>query len=221
MFNASRIVSMTPFHLVAHALRPPPIFQIGFNKCGTTSLHRFLSESGIASAHWGGGQLARRIMARIRAGQDPVRDYPTTIAFTDMIALERHALLEPYKRFGYLHRWYPNALFILNTRDREAWIASRCAHELSGSRLVSQYSKCLRIPEAEVPDFWRAEWHTHHTRARAFFAGSPNFLEFNIEQDDPCVLRSFLARQYERCAETPFDIHNQSGKRAAQSLRKR
>jgi hypothetical protein len=196
-------------HAVRHALRPPPIFQIGFNKCGTTSLHRFLTDSGIPSVHWKSGDMAKRMMARIDAGQDPIRDFPNTIAFTDTISLEPGRLLEPYKRFDYLHSWYPNALFILNTRDREGWIASRAGHQFGSNRLIARYAECLAISEAEVPDFWRAEWDAHHSLARAYFRSSPQFLEFHIERDHPDRLRQFLGRRYPQCLDTPFGNHNQ------------
>jgi hypothetical protein len=190
------------------AKRPDPIFQIGFNRCGTVSLHTFLLASGLWSLHWHDEVLATCIAARIDAGDDPIADFPRAIGFTDMIASRPGLLIEPYKRFDYLHRWYPNALFILNTRERENWIESRAAHTFEGETLTANYATILRIPEAEVPDFWRAEWDSHHTLVRAYFAGSPRFLEFHIERDDPQKLISFIARRYPQCAQTPFGVHN-------------
>lgn len=207
---AKRVVARTPLHHVARALNRTPIFQIGFNKCATTSLHRFLIDSGIPSLHWRDGDLARRIAARMDAGQDPIRDFPGNIGFTDMMAVEPGRLIEPYKRFDYLHRWYPQALFVLNTRELESWIASRAAHAFRGERLLDVYANKLGIPEAGVLDFWRSEWRAHHALARAYFRDAPNFLEFNIERDDPEKLIAFIARRWPRCASTPFRTHNRS-----------
>jgi hypothetical protein len=204
-----KLLAMPPLHLFVRALRPDPIFQIGFNKCGTTSLHRFLLAGGIPSLHWTEGLLAERMVARMDAGEDPIRDFPQTIGFTDMISVRLGRLIEPYKRFDFLHRWYPDALFILNTRDRENWIASRTAHELRGNRLMAAYAKCLEINEAQVADFWRSEWDTHHTLVRAYFGSAPNFFEFNIELDNPQELVAFIARRYPRCGTARFDVHNQ------------
>lgn len=199
---------MPSTHVGTGDVRPTPIFQIGFNKCGTTSLHKFLIRSGIRSVHWERGKLAKCIMARMEAGEDPIADFPTTIGFTDMIALEAGLLLEPYKRFDYLHNWHPDAIFILNTRDRENWILSRSSHQFEKVGLLSRYAECFGVPEAEIPDLWREEWETHHRGARIYFEGSPNFLEFNIERDDPEVLRSFMARRYPQCAKTPLGVYN-------------
>jgi len=192
--------------------RYSPIFQIGFNRCGTASLHRFLLESGISSLHWGYEVLGTLISARIDAGEDPIKDFPHIIGFTDMIGPRPGGLAEPYKRFDYLHRWYPNALYVLNTRDREKWIASRATFQHEGQTLLAGFAQMLKIPESAVPDFWRAEWDYHHAIVRAHFSGAPNFLEFHIEQDDPDKLRAFVATRYPRCLNTPFRVSNQGSK---------
>ena len=189
--------------------RYSPIFQIGFNRCGTCSLYRFLLESGIPSLHWSKEVLATRISARIHAGEDPIKDFPHNIGFTDMIALRPSGLAEPYKMFEYLHCWYPNALYILNTRDREKWIASRAGFQFEDRSLLEGYAEMLKIPRSAVPHFWRAEWDYHHAMVRAHFSGAPNFLEFHIEQDHPEKLRAFVATRYPRCLNTPFHITNQ------------
>jgi hypothetical protein len=148
------------------------------------------------------------MMKRIEAGEDPIADFPTTIGFTDMFALEPRLLAEPYKHFEYLHQWYTDAIFILNTRDRENWISSRAAHKFGEMGLLPRYAEYFGIPAAEVPDLWREEWEAHHAAVRAYFSGSHLFLEFDIERDDPSDLRSFMARRYPQCAATPFGAHN-------------
>lgn len=212
MSAASRLLSIAVPAVIIRTVRSRPIFQIGFNKCATNSFCEFLTDSGITALHWHGGALGRRISRRILAGQDPIKDYPTTIGFFDMVHNGSDVLLEPYKHFEYLHSWYPEALFLLNTRDREKWIKSRLAHEAPNSRvpLVSRYARYLGIPEDQVPDFWRAEWDAHHALARAYFRDSPNFLEFDIERDDPEKLRAFVGRFYPQCTQTPFGRHNQT-----------
>lgn len=208
--SAKWLLTRGPLHLAVGLLRPKPIFQIGFNKCGTTSLHMFFLDSGIRSIHWAGGSLAAQMAARMNAGEDPIRDYPQFVGFTDMTAIRAGKLIEPNKRFDYLHRWYPDALFILNTRDRENWIASRAAHFTSRGSLLTLYAQILSIPERDVRDFWRAEWKAHHALVRAYFARAHNFLEFDIERDLPAKLVSFISRHYPQCATASFGRHNQT-----------
>ena len=200
--------------------RPDPIFQIGFNKCGTSSIYLFLVNSGIRSQHWAKGMLAKKICERMDAGEDPIVDFPSTIGFTDMMAFGEHALFEPYKRFEYLHRWYPDALFVLNTRDRERWIDSRTAHVAKNIRFIGIYARVLRISEAEVPDYWRAEWDAHHAAVRSYFAGARNFLDYDIERDAPDKLVSFIGDRYPECLSTPFEMHNSTPPERRTSIRK-
>lgn len=175
------------------AMPRPRIFQIGFHRCGTTSLHGFFLRNGIPSVHWDERRLALRFAARMARGEDPVADYPETIAFTDMMSIGPERIIEPYKQFDYIRRHHPDAYFLLNTRDRERWIESRLNHIFP---LAEQYAAILGIPVADVPDYWRGEWEGHHARVRAAFAGSDRFLEFDIEKDDPARLVEWLAPDF-------------------------
>jgi len=167
----------------------PRIFQIGFNKCGTTSLHRFFLDNGIRSLHWEGGQLAERIASRMSCNEDPVADYRDVVAFTDMIKLTNDVLLEPYKSFQYLHRWYPDAYFILNTRHVDDWIRSRVQHGF-----LARYRSVLGLADdPAVRRYWRAEWYVHHGVVLEYFrARSARLLVYDIERDRPDAICRFL-----------------------------
>ena len=104
------------------------IFQIGFNKCGTSTIHRYLRANGVKCVHWDDGRLAQRMFANLANGDNLMAGYEGFDAFTDMEYIDQvGTLLEGYKLFPYLAAQYPDAVFILNTRDREAWIRSRLA----------------------------------------------------------------------------------------------
>ena len=63
------------------------VFQIGFNKCGTRSLYRFLQRSGIYSAHFNRGILAQNIKDNIEAGRKPLyhsRSRNDYVGYTDI-----------------------------------------------------------------------------------------------------------------------------------------
>ena len=197
---------------VSRQLRQTPIFQIGFNKCGTTSLAGFLVAAGIATVHWDEGRAARNMMRRIQQNADPVADYPFHRAFTDLVHLDRTVLAEPYKHFDYLHRWYPAALFILNTRNRQSWIGSRLRHRARtvGEALHQRYSQVLGIHEDAVPEFWRWEWEHHHDKVRRFFAGNERFLEFDIDRDDQSMLCRFLVQHHPACADLKLQQLNRT-----------
>jgi hypothetical protein len=169
------------------------VFQIGFNKCGTATIHRYFQSNGIKSIHWDNGRLARRMFVNLANGDDLLAGYEAFDAFSDMEYLDASGtFLEAYKLFPYLAAQYPNAVFILNTRDREDWIRSRLRHS-SGSYAVRQREHYKTESDEELTHVWRAEWERHHYRVVRYFAGKPHrFFVCRIEADLPHVLNEQL-----------------------------
>ena len=68
------------------------VFQVGFGKCGTSSLHQFFLNSGYRSIHWGGGELAKSISRNVNNrnyildGLDDYDFYTDTKEINDFIA---------------------------------------------------------------------------------------------------------------------------------------
>jgi hypothetical protein len=186
-------------NILRRAFSKPRIFQIGFNRCGTRTLEQFLLRNGIRTLHWERGEIAKNFQKRKEEGRDPFLDYrwprrplrKTVIAFTDMIYLDEQKVIQPHCDYEYIYEYYPSSYYILNTRDRERWVASRL--KLGGGTFIDRYRKVLRASELAVIEHWRQEWDEHHHRARSFFAQrSARFLEFNIERDGGRVLSDFL-----------------------------
>lgn len=165
------------------------IFQIGFSRCGTTSLSKLFHGNGIPSIHWDEGRIAQRFKARMAAGEDPFADYPDTVFFSDM-GNAMGTLIEPYKDFRYIHQFYPDSYFILNIRDVQNWLASRANHW----KLVEWQLKYLRLTTVkQLLRYWEEDWHRHIADVRDYFADKPGrMIEFNIETDDPEKLAQFL-----------------------------
>lgn len=204
-------------HRVLGRLPEVRIFQIGFNKAGTTTLHQFLIACGISSVHFDGGDLALKITERINAAQEPLIDYPTCVAFTDMEFIGSDRIVEPYRMFELLHSRYPNALFILNVRNEERWLRSRLNHIPKAQPrvpLIDRYTAYYDCSEDEVVELWRADRRLHHARVRRYFAGNPNFLEIDIEQDVENRLRQFLLPYFPDAAHASWGCHNTAQSRA-------
>ena len=164
------------------------IFQIGFNRCGTRTIHGYLAANGLRSIHWDDGRLARRIFANLANGDDLLAGYSYFDVFTDMEYLDDLNHLEAYKLFPYLAAQYPDAVFILNTRDREDWIRSRLRFRKGG--YAARYKRHLGIAsDQKLADAWREEWDHHHRRAVEFFETKPHrFFVCRIETDLPDLL---------------------------------
>lgn len=187
-----------PVPLTGHRARTTRIFQIGYNKCGTRSLYRFLQRSGIPSAHFQRGLLAVSVRDNLAAGKKPlagrIDDY---VAFTDMQQVTREHAIEAVHYFRELHAYYPNSYFILNTRDKEGWIRSRLNH--GAGTYSRRYGRALGLGDDEeaVVERWSQDWDRHHAEVQAFFADKPGRLcVFDIKTDSPQKIVDFLAPDF-------------------------
>jgi hypothetical protein len=169
------------------------IFQIGFNKCGTRTIAGFFEANGLRCAHWDSGRLAKAMFQNLAAGRSLIDGYRNFQVFTDMEFTPANGkqALQAFKLYPQVAAEFPNALFLLNTRNREAWIRSRLEHR--GGRPNAYLEKWKRIyctaDPGEVAARWRKDWDSHHRDVIAFFSGSPyRLLVFDIEQESPELL---------------------------------
>ena len=179
----------------SRAIRIPfKIFQIGFNKCGTKTLHHYFSRNGVRSVHWDYGRLAQRMLANLASGSKLLAGYEQFDVFTDMEYLnESGTYLEAYKLYRHLAEQYPHSVFILNTRNRDAWIRSRLGHgkDLSYAQRSMVHYNVTSIQE--LTNLWNAEWEHHHCDVTEFFARKPyRFFICQIETDLPSILDKAL-----------------------------
>ncbi len=173
------------------------IFQIGYNKCGTRSLFRFLKKSGIPSVHFNKGMLALGIEKNIGAGRKPLHEIDQFTAYTDMQFVAKHRVIEAVHHFRTLYQYYPNSYFILNTRDRDDWINSRLNHGAGG--YPERYRKGMKLKNIDaVVEHWKADWDRHHKDVEEFFADKPGqLLVFTVGKDDPQRIVEFLKPDFD------------------------
>ena len=168
------------------------IFFIGFNKCGTTAFHHFLRDQGIRSAHWkvGDENLAEEIEKRSSSPADLKRYLSRWTAYSDLILSSEHLMIDGHKHFRLFHHLFPEAYFVLNDRDTEAWIASLMRH-----RKGQYFRRSMNfhgLDEEEIKVFWREHDASHVAAVTTYFAGSPRFLHFRIDADHAEALVNFL-----------------------------
>jgi hypothetical protein len=179
----------------ARAVPGPKIFFIGFNKCGTWALHYFLSKQGVASAHWmiGGMNLAVEIT---RHADDPAalrRALARWTAFSDLTHVSETLVLEGNSQFKALHAAFPDAYFVLNDRDPDAWVTSRLKHTNRYAERVAAYHRC-RV--RDLPALWK-DMHARHVAAvLEHFAHGGRFLHFHVDCDGIGTLIEFLAPDF-------------------------
>lgn len=189
------------------------VFQIGFNKCGTRTLHRFFELNGFRAVHWDGGRLARTMFRNLANGDRLIEGYERFEAFSDMEFITRAFAFEAFKLFPRLADEFPDALFLLNTRDREDWIRSRFEHR--DGVYARTWKAVLNVSDdAGLADRWRAEWDRHHDRVERFFAGGHRrFLKFEIGRDSPdLIARQFPDRTFDY---SRYRVRNKTARRDA------
>ena len=175
----------------------PRIFQIGFNRCGTTSLHLFFEQNGLRSIHWGRGSLAAGIEASRIEGKPLLTYVDGFQVYCDMEFMRedhagKHISRRPFRRlyealgqdriskpiyaytyFAELDRQYPGSRFILNTREVEGWIRSRRSFLDIGYRFCSHGDGAHESQEG-LEGCWRHHWKYHVSSVREYFSDKPN-----------------------------------------------
>jgi len=163
------------------------IFQIGFNKCGTKSLHYFFEQNGYNSFHWKdkkGRKLDDVLYNNHSKGINLLETCEDFTFFCDSNFIQRH--------FELLEMSFPDAKFIFNIRPVKDWLVSRFNH--AGGVTKNYYMKTYNTPENEIVKFWEVEWKLHEMRVRNYFQGQKKkkLLIYNIMIDNGQTISNFL-----------------------------
>jgi sulfotransferase family protein len=130
-------------------------FAIGFNKTGTSSIHRVFLASGLYATHdsrWGRKKNQIEIWHRQ--------------AFSD----------GGPRNFARIDRAFPNSRFILNVRDLDAWLDSRIAHlQRTSQRKPRRPDGNWRDTDKAVQKWVRAR-NRHHGAVLSYFRDRPDDL---------------------------------------------
>jgi hypothetical protein len=181
---------------------PVKIFQIGFSKCGTSTLAAFFNLNGVPALHHDFGNLALSIHENAHYGKPLIApEYAKYLVFTDMENMfDDPPINAALLYFKELDRQYPGSKFILNTRNKSAWLKSRAKHPVNKNgqtNLLAANAKMLNISPEEVLELWGNEWDTHHHAVIEYFKERPqDLLVFDIEKDPPQKLVNFLRNNY-------------------------
>ncbi|WP_133468413.1 sulfotransferase [Paraglaciecola marina] len=173
------------------------IFDIGFNKCGTRTVNAMMKKAGYVAKHWRGGELALDVKYAYENNDIPLKQFPKTDFFSDMVSEKPGSFFEAYKCFKFLAESYPNSLFIITERNVDAWIKSRINH--GNGHSVNCYKKQFGFSTLdEVEKFWREDWESHRANVDAYFSNEERkhrLLKLNIETPDFKAISTFLDKK--------------------------
>ncbi len=166
----------------------PYIFIIGFNKSGTTSIHKLFRGNGVPSIHWRGGKVAKRCIKNVIDGKPVLAGYDHKYrVFSDLAFRTEKFWFEGNSLFRQMHIDYPNSYFIYNYRNMEDWILSRINHDgvVSGLSILDLHKKILGTNDVlKVADYWKTSRIRFEEDVYAYFEGNERFIAIDISDGD-------------------------------------
>ena len=153
------------------------IFVIGFNKCGTRSIHNLFKDCNINSTHKADAHPALELAVKY-----------------DAITDGKHLNFQEY------YYKYPDSLFILNTRPLQKWLMSRYKHhtdKFQGNG--NNYKSWCWPPSIERTTEWIKMRETHYKNVKHFFRDKPKqLIIINIEEPgwETNVIKFIKKRKY-------------------------
>lgn len=201
--STSDSVFLTQFSGLTTSTHRGKIFQLGFNKCGSQTIHNFFCVNGIRCLHYGdkNGSIARKIHANYLAGEALIGpEYDQFYGFFDMEDpyAEPPIYIAPLL-FKQLDQQHPGSYFILNTRTKVNWLSSRCAHtdQTNGIKYLDVLCQRYKLSPAKLIARWSQEWDDHHAAVLEYFKDRPqDLLVYNIETDQPQKICDFFADRF-------------------------
>ncbi len=174
------------------------VFQIGFNRCATRAIEQFFAAHGYKTAHWEFGKLAQDLQRDLSEGRQPFHNWQHVDVFTDMEFLSDTEHFEGFRHFRALYAAYPDALFILNTRNMENWIRSRIKHA-DGYYLTAYQHQKGYGSKNRVIDEWRRNWLRHHLDVMEFFVKHRRrqLLIWNIRRPNFSLLSRMMGQRFD------------------------
>lgn len=176
------------------------IFQIGFNRCGTTTLKNFFEDNGIKSLHNAAGAPAAKFFANYKIGERILNgQYQDYIAYFDMEDVYADPPIYIAQRlFKKLDKQYPGSKFILNIRNKNHWLQSRSnllTHKNEG--YLEYLANYYALSNVQLLNMWSNQWDEHIKQVMQYFKDRPqDLLVFDIERDDPQKICDFFANDF-------------------------
>lgn len=219
IYQAYKVFFYTPEELKIHnaVKRPVKFFQIGFSKCGTKSMAEFFRSNYVAVVHHEFGYLAVNMDKNYKHGLPLLPSgYESFYGFFDMERLYDLPLISiPKTYFAELDRQYPGSKFILNIRNKDAWLKSKARHPAyhHEMRWLDLHAQFFNKSKEEVLQMWSKEWDEHYIAVLEYFKDRPSdLLVFDIDHDMPEKICEFF-KEYFRLDPKLYAHKNKSADR--------
>jgi len=174
------------------------VFFIGMNRIATKSFHHLFNKSGYKSFHYSCADVATGESIILGVAMQYNRDagYPVmhrmgaARVYSDMFWHRENEWIDGVKMYRDLHQQFPDAYFILQTRDMSAWLQSKYNHKEGAYFTRSRAFHGLS--EQEMFSWFENDRNTHEQNVRHYFKDNDQFLEYDLDNDDISKLIDFV-----------------------------
>lgn len=174
------------------------IILIGFPKSGTTSFNDLFKASGYKSYHYAykGKSIGLIIRDNIEHGKKMLHGFDDDCAITQMDICEtpKRTFFPQITHYERLYSEYPNAVYILNKRDKYSLLSSFKRWNKYNTRLLKHCSHWFE-PVSDYDDDDKILWliDTHYNNVETFFTiVGAKFIVYDIEKDGVNLLTPYI-----------------------------
>ncbi|AUH33623.1 glycosyl transferase family 90 [Paracoccus tegillarcae] len=176
-------------------------FHISPDWCGEERLAQIFRQNGYQVLGHEKGALAADILMAHAQGSRPLQDHSGITLFTGLHRVDSfwRPPLEAWRAFAFLDQQFPQARFILTTRDPDGWMLDRMTRD--GGVIARCYAHHLDQPEEALLRIWRRDWLDHLAAVEAYFGSDPRLIRVDIDRETPAQ----FCQRLDQVLPTPLD----------------
>ena len=110
--------------------------------------------------------------------------------YSDMFWHREHVWIDGVKMFREIHQQYPDAYFVLQTRDMDAWLLSKENHK--DGAYIQRCQQFHQLDREYMLDWFKNDREQHEKAVRNHFHGYDKFLEYDLDNDHISKLIEFV-----------------------------
>jgi len=178
------------------------VFFIGMNRIATKSFSHLFKDSGYRSFHYScmdtmTGQsiiLAQQMQNNLDEFRPVMHGMDKAHVYSDMFWHRENVWIDGVKMYREIQNQHPDAYFILQTRDMDAWLLSKENHK--GGAYIKRCMDFHGVNQQEMIDWFKYDREKHEKAVRKHFLGYDKFLEYDLDNDPITKLIDFLKPEF-------------------------
>lgn len=174
------------------------VFFIGMNRTATKSFHELFSRSGYKSFHYSCADaltgepiiLAQEMKNNLGSYKHVFHRMGNADAYSDMFWHREDEWIDGVKMYRELHAQFPDAYFILQTRNMYSWLLSKKNHKEGA--YIQRAMQYHNLSQDDMLTWFEKDRNEHELNVRSYFGTNDKFLDYDIDKDNITKLIDFL-----------------------------